>query len=221
MVSFWSLENTSWTDDFGANTLTGVASPTAVAGKVGNCVSLDDSSGQYLTVANNSGLQAGGHNFSFSLWINLTSFSSIYVFSKLGGFGDFEFDVQMAFIGSHIYLFEVATLGNSFASGVTAQGGTTISTGVWYHLVGTFDNSTGAAILYVNGSSDGTGTNGSMTFTAGVGPVNIGNKNNSGAGNGIVGLIDQVGYWIGRVLSPSDVSALYNGGSGLTYAAMA
>lgn len=91
----------------------------------------------------------------------------------------------------------------------TAQ---TLTVGTWYHLVLTYDGTTVTG--YINGISIGTiaaSGNGSGTnldnFAIGAA---------IGSGNYVKGVMDEVGVWT-RALSSTEVSQLYNSGSGFSY----
>ena len=93
--------------------------------------------------------------------------------------------------------------------------GTTIAntSGGWYHVVLTFDDSANDFKLYVNGSVvaqnlgySGSTNNNNSSFM-------IGNRNSS-SNAWYNGIIDEVAFW-NTELSSSAVSALYNSGSGL------
>lgn len=221
-TGFWELENTSWTDATGnGTTLTGTGSPTSVSGLVGNAASFDGST-QYLSAASNTSISADSGDFSCQAWVNLdvVKVSSLGIFSKgQGSGGDNEWGLGVGTTTSNVWRFACVNTGfTQFNAGAAASGDGLAATGAWYHLVGTFTASTGAMQLYVNGVANGTATlTGTLQDTSST--LNIGRL-----GSGAVlqdGLIDQCGFWKGRVLSAGDVTALYNGGAGLSWAAMA
>jgi tetratricopeptide (TPR) repeat protein/predicted Ser/Thr protein kinase len=103
---------------------------------------------------------------------------------------------------------------NHFAFSIGEEGGTlvfiesttTLTSGHWYHLVGTYDGST--AQLYVNGNLEATKTDiGTIDSTA---PLSIG-RLNSGH-EPFRGLIDEVVVF-NRVLTAADVQAAYDTGA--------
>ena len=93
--------------------------------------------------------------------------------------------------------------------------GTTIAntSGGWYHVVLTFNDSANDLKLYVNGSNVAQNLNFSGSTNNNNSEFTIGNRNSSSSAwyNGI---IDEVAFW-DTDLSSSAVSALYNSGSGL------
>jgi len=96
---------------------------------------------------------------------------------------------------------------------VSADNGA-ITTGVWYHIVVTWDNSSNTLNLYLNGSNvnniKSSGTPGNMALNEFVIGFNTGQQNYFG------GIVDEVGFWK-RVLTTDEISDLYNSGDGLTY----
>ncbi len=83
-----------------------------------------------------------------------------------------------------------------------------------YHLVLTHNFTTGNVTLYINGSIEN-----SSILNAGIlkGSDNLTLGSKSTPDTFFDGTLDEVGFWINRILSPSDVSALYNGGDGNAY----
>lgn len=103
---------------------------------------------------------------------------------------------------------------NSVITNITSSG--TVTDGNWHHIVATFDNTVGS-IIYVDGSnvaSDAVTTN--QNNATSLGPT-IGAIWNSVAWADFMnGSIDAVYVWT-RALSSSEVTSLYNGGTGLQY----
>jgi predicted outer membrane repeat protein len=73
---------------------------------------------------------------------------------------------------------------------------TTLSTGTWYHIAGTYDGTT--AIVYLNGSP----VSATTTYSAGTTALNIGRRSN--ASLPFSGKIDNVAVW-GRALSATEI----------------
>ena len=105
---------------------------------------------------------------------------------------------------------------NVLAAVVYASNGT--GGGVWDHVVATYDGN--LLKIYFNGTLEGTSftTGGDIAVDDNI-DIHIGSrdtgfagisKDPSGAKN------DEIGVW-NRALTQSDVTALYNGGAGLTY----
>ena len=91
--------------------------------------------------------------------------------------------------------------------------GSTLSTSTWYHIVVTRDETANTAEVYLDNSSDI-----SFANVDDATPVDmaIGVYQDGQTGNDWAGLIDEVGIWT-RALTSSEVTELYNSGSGLQY----
>jgi len=87
-------------------------------------------------------------------------------------------------------------------------GSTQVTVGVWYHYVATYNTTTDTMQLFINGASIGTVTSGDLS-QAQTGTW-IGGRNNS---NFVDGNIDELGIWE-RILNSTEISELYNSGSG-------
>lgn len=93
--------------------------------------------------------------------------------------------------------------------------GTNPSSGTWYMFTFTYDGST--AKTYINGSETSTG---SFTAAAGYGATTT-SSSVLGSDGGISSqpvnaILDEYGFW-GVCLSPTEITDLYNGGSGSQY----
>lgn len=92
--------------------------------------------------------------------------------------------------------------------------GTTIPLDQWVHLAGVWSAGTEIS-AYRNGDLvDSTGAHAGTTLYAGAGNVCFGLQEETGAG--MNGRIDEIGLW-SRALTPSEVTYLYNTGSGRTF----
>jgi len=94
-----------------------------------------------------------------------------------------------------------------------------LSSGTWYHLVGTFDASAGIAKLYLDGTEVATDTDATVdTLTSNASPFAIGTGAwSKGASNlGYDGKMHACGIW-DVTLSADDVTTLYNSGDGGSY----
>lgn len=214
LISFWEFQNTSWLDATATgNTLTANAAPTSVAGLVGNAVSFVAASSQFLSHVNNASLQIGGGSFSVQAWINPTSVTGQGTIASKsdGGFANKEWWLGTNFTTSNVWSWNLydTTSGNQLCNSTV-----TAVTGSWTHLVITWDGTTQK--IYVNNASPGTnvpalpGLNTTSSFM-------IGKNGDSGAF--FDGLEDQFGIW-SRALTSAEVTQLYNGGAGLSYAGM-
>src|SRR5207247_2156367 len=90
---------------------------------------------------------------------------------------------------------------------VASASTTPVATNTWTHLVGTFDATTGAMSIYVNGALAGSGTNTSPW--SGTGPLTIGGlkQANGTTSNFFTGSVANVQVY-NRTLSASEASTL-------------
>jgi hypothetical protein len=97
--------------------------------------------------------------------------------------------------------------------GSSAQVSWTPSTATWYHISVVYNAAAGTALFYVNGSQQGTTQTGMETSI-----FNGGDALWIGRGEGkyLDGVMDELGIW-SRALTSTEVTSLYNGGSGLQY----
>ena len=149
---------------------------------------LESSSSQYasITDAAQTGLDITG-DLSLECWVKLESISvtPIGLISKMGSPGNYSFRVDMN--KSNIYTL-ISDNGSSFG---TVNMPYAASTGVWFHIAYTYKASTGAVNLYINGSSEGSGTNSKTSIFNGNGDFVVGASSN----RYFDGLIDEVRVW--------------------------
>jgi len=206
VINYWRLDESSGNavDAVGGNTLTnsGVSYGT---GKINNGAVYNNTN----IVLTGSG-PAFGTAGSISLWEKITT----------GDDGGYFFDASSA---NRYYMF----YGNDGSGGcsLNGAGGPTISAGAFVfnqynHVVLTWDNSLGSnkIALYINGTLYGNSNNAISAST----PTNfyIGNRfSNTGTPDDMQGTLDEIGVW-NRALSSTEVTDLYNGGSGISYPVM-
>ena len=218
-TGFWEFKTLSWLDSTGnGTTLTAGGTPTVTTGPGTNSAVAVGNGTDYLTATSNTFILNGGSSFSIQCWVNIAAPpGSPLLFNKWNGsFGADEWGWGTVFSGSNVWQFITSDTSTSL---YTANSASSIATGSWIQLVGTYNSSGGAMVTYVNGSANGTGgTNtGTMQSTASA-PLNVGRV----PGNIIAGAVSVAlcGFWKGRILSAGNVSSLYNSGSGLSWAAM-
>ena len=224
LSAFWEFETTAWLDSVGSNNLTGVGTPlpSTVAGKVGNAVAFLANDNQYLTHADNASLEVGGVDFSLAAWI-YTANSGVsappaLVAKFTSGFPSQGYALAIIFSSGFQFQFIVYANGQTGAATANNFGFIPAGTG-WYYVVGTFSNSTKVASISVNAGTPDTFTL-SNVVSSDTAPFYLG-TDNSLTGGASDYYLDQVGLWKNRILTSSDISALYNGGAGLSYAQMA
>ena len=219
LESYWKLDEASGTiaDSHGSVDSIGTyGTPTyGETGVLGDCIYVDDD-GFYF-----------GDNYDFnyndtlsiSMWVKPdgTSSRDLYaILSKLDESGTYQgWEVEVRDSTWKLRFF----LRNSSTSRLQMQTVTTLTDGAWNHVVITYSGSgTPSGVnIYINGVSsslttehDTLGTASSSTSAT----LKLGRR--AGSNQGFKGWIDEVGIW-SRELSSTDVTNLYNSGSGLAY----
>lgn len=174
----------------------------------GTGASFSGATGQQI--ATNGPVVTTTASYSVSAWVNLAAAPT----------GNQTAVSQDANVASGFYLqyestdkswaFAHVSADSASPTATRAHGTATPSAGTWYHLVGTYDSSTGAMTLYVNGASAGTATD-TAPFAA-SGPLAIGRgRYGSAAADLFDGQVANVQVY-NRVLSAGEVSSLYSAG---------
>ena len=160
----------------------------------------------YTTI---SGINLNGDVFSISLWmyIGASDFSRFMM-----GKGVSQPNLYLPMLSSGEWIFKVQTDNSNVVDTLT----TTPPSGQWNHIVMTYDGSN--VRIYMNNTLEET--------QAVTGDVSNPTENIYIGGFGsqtfrdFNGRIDEVGIWRGKALSVSEVSTLYNSGSGVTYSGL-
>jgi hypothetical protein len=217
LAGYWKLDESSGNaSDATSNgfTLTNNNSVSFSTGKINNGAVFASASNKNFSRSSASGLVPSS-TLTVSAWVYLASNNGETIVSKgnLGTYG-----------GPYAFAINV-TNGLSFYSSNGSSAGWagvnwTPSLNTWYHVAVTFN--AGSVTFYVNGVQQGT------TQSAVVSSLNQSDTNSFFAGaystsGGTTanaaffdGKMDEVGIWY-RVLSGSEISPLYNSGSGLSY----
>jgi hypothetical protein len=210
IISYWKFDEnsgTSLSDSAGSNTGTfnGTTGSQWVTGKINSGLSFNGSN-NYVSFSTTS---ATVNSVTITAWVYLTSTSGTKGIYSWGPTSGCSPGLQYFSVSSgNLYL------GSSCGAGVT--GSTTLSTNTWYFVAVTIDGS-GNATLYVNASSVAGPTNGRSAFTQSTGNDTIGAYYSAGSLTGYFsGRIDEVAVWT-RALSQSEITSLYNSGSGNQY----
>jgi hypothetical protein len=163
---------------------------------------------QSLTVTSNSTLQVGGSSFSFSCWFNPSVASGPQTLIQKTASGALEYSFGIGGAGQVRGL--IGNAGSSWA--VINDSAFNPSAGRWTQAVLTYDGTT--LRIYINGSLSSSASGPAIT-TSGTAPLEIGRE----TGAAFNGSISSVGFWK-RAISASEVTALFNSGSGRTYASL-
>jgi hypothetical protein len=142
------------TFNFFANTTPGTLTGNATwtTGKVGpDALSLDGTSGTGVDIQ--AAAVDTSQSYSVAAWVNLNSVSGgNQTFAAICGSSICPFYLQLSG-GKFTFTERSSDSTNSIATQIT---GLSPTTGTWYHVVGTYDNSAHTIALWVNGVSQGT-----------------------------------------------------------------
>lgn len=190
LVSYLKLDG-SVNDVVGINN--GVAtSLTYAEGKVNQAASFNGTSSQIVL----SNLLSSGSTFSIQFWIKPSDFINQQRFFYRTHF------FFATFAGSSLLHF-------AFNSGGAIYTNVNLVAGQWFHIVVTYDGST---VLIYHNSGTPSVIGGGVLINA---PSMV--LGSYDGGDYYSGLIDEVAFWNGKVLTASEVSTLYNNGEGLTF----
>ena len=207
LVSYYKLDETSGVvvDELGTNNGTNNGATRDIIGKIENAFNF--SSNDWVNMSYSSSLDFDS-SFSTSYWIkyNVNPTSTMYVignhdYTNKNGWGATTYQQKIRF---EVY---DGSVQKAVSANAVAVGGT------WYHVVMVFDDSANNMYMYIDNvkQSEETTVN---QISQENNPVWIGAHYNGELY--LNAIVDEVGIW-SRALSSTEVSDLYNSGSGLTY----
>jgi YD repeat-containing protein len=206
-AGWWRLNQTSGTMVPDASGTGNTASASSNVTWSGGAASFPGASGQQI--ATNGPVLDTTTSFSVSAWVNLAVATGWQTVVGQDGKVNSGFNLQLDSTTGRWNLAH----NNTDATGtaiVRAESSAAATTGVWTHLAGTYNTTTGAMDLYVNGQLSGTAT--ATAPWAASGPLSIGRGQFSGSPTDLVhGQIADVQVYQ-RVLSAPEVASLYGGG---------
>lgn len=197
------------------NTLTNTNIVTYSAGVINNGASLASASSQYFTATDSTSLSPTG-NASWSFWIkpgptSIGSTTDPVIFHKAAA-SNYSYYIQITTTSLSL---AVSSNGTSFGT-ATVTLDTMVLTGTWYHIAVVYTAASGQIEVFQNGVSKGTATGTLPTsIFDGTAALELG-RYGLGTSNYYNGMCDETGIW-SRTLSSTEVSQLYNSGSGLAY----
>jgi hypothetical protein len=202
LAAYYKLDEASGNavDNVSGNNGTVAGATYYVTGKIGTAYQFAGTGG--ITLPNNSITTFGTSDFSINMWVYLTSVDGTNGALIGGQSNAFALVIQGADKSLRVQKVNVAAGG---------QSSTPLTLNTWQMITVTSNGTTGSVNYYINGVSAGSSTF-SQSYT--------GASNYIGTSTGTVtsptGKIDEVGYWK-KVLSSTDITTLYNSGSGKTY----
>lgn len=209
LISYWKLDETSGTryDSHGSNNLTDVNTVGYATGKISNCaVTVAANNENLRTVSAISSTFNGISALSFNFWYKSTDTTS---YNWLNMFHD----------GSNMIGFQRLTTtwdfrvytSTVFASPTVSA--SSLEDGNWHMVTGVYD---GAKVrIYLDGTESGSGTSCTGNTSISSSKFGLFARPYDDAGP-ISASMDEVGIWT-RALTSTDVTSLYNSGSGLAY----
>lgn len=208
LVSYWALEEASGNraDSHGSNTLTDNNTVASATGKISTAADFEASNSEWLSCADNAALSTGDIDFSLSFWVYFESTGYQELAGKWTGGGTDREWLIYTFGGAMSFQVQGPS------SGQTVTHGTSLTSGVWYHVVVWHDSVNNVIGITINDTSavtqahSGGANDGTADFT-------LGGRSGSVYFDG---LMDEVGFWK-KVLSAAEITSLYNGGSGFAY----
>lgn len=226
LVSYWKFDESSGNaaDSVGSNTLTNINTAAYASAKINNGIDLERGSSQQMQIAHasQSGLQLT--TLTIACWVNFESLVSVTndtnTFATKGnidGLTEVGYIFWLSKTATDRKLFFWWRIGTNDANQHSVVWEP--STATWYHVAVTFDNTANECKFYVNGSQQGaTGTSLATALQPeGNQPFIVGNHSDeTDSGKLFDGIIDELGVW-SRALSSTEISSLYNGGTGLSY----
>jgi hypothetical protein len=153
--------------------------------------------------------QSGDWSISTFVKLSVTS-STRVIMARSAGSPSFQQNYALAYggyTGNNGTKFAVGTSADSYKAAI---GVTTVQTGSWYHVVGTYNSTSKILSLYVNGTLDGTTTGTTLPPTTGSQFVQVGcSDGTSTPANFWSGSIAQVSIY-NRALSAQEIAQNYN-----------
>lgn len=215
LSAYWTMEESSGTrlDSHHSNNLTDNNTVTQKAGIIGNAGEFKSASSEYLSVSDNADLSAGDIDFSaaFHVYFDSTT-AAMTLFAK--GTADtvagLEYRLNYETSSSRfVWLVSNGTTSKS----VTANAYGSAPSATWIHVYVWHDSVGDLIGIRINDTSQNTtaDSGGSQDTT---GEFRIGRSAAGGSYHN--GRIDAFGFWR-RILSSQEITAHYNGGSGLDY----
>lgn len=202
LESYWKLDEASGTrnDSHGANHLTDNNTVTSAAGIIGNAAQYTSGNNESLSHVDNASLSIGDIDFTFSFWVNITDVVVGLIQKDNGASGG----IASYYNGAGGIVFYVKCVSGTITNSTVF---TTFS--AWTHVRLYHDSTADLIGTSINNAAPTTLTTGGSPIITSAAALEIGYASSTG-------LIDEFGFWK-RLLTPTECTAIYNGGAGLTY----
>jgi hypothetical protein len=207
-TAYYKLEDL--TDSSGGGlTLTNTGGTTFTAGKVNNAALFTGNNFENLNHADNAAYQPGTGNWSYACWVKYTA--------AYAGF--FSYGDTTSHAGYRLGDTAGTAIRARVSDGTNAAEAVNVAAfndGNWHFIVVTM-NRAGNLTLYIDNDAGNTASmttvTGSLNESGSSQGLSIGRNEN---GSWFAGSVDEVGTW-NRVLTGTEITALWNGGAGTTY----
>lgn len=207
LVSYYSFDVDA-SDDHGSNDGTVSGATHTSSGKLDDAYDFDGTN-DYISLGNPSNLSFSSSDaFSISVWFKSGSNTYLPIIWK--GYYSYAGDTKYMEINSSYADNKVNVFVRHDYNSKSLTSSSTYNDSSWHHLVVTYDN--GSMELFIDGSSEGTVS--SVDYQSTTQNWEIGRRN---AGSQYSdNIIDELAIW-SRAITSSEVSEIYNSGSGLAY----
>jgi hypothetical protein len=221
LISYWELEEASSTrfDSHGANDLTDNSTVTQAAGVQGNAADFESSNTEYLSItdAAQTGLDITG-DVSFAWWWNPESYADAVYLSKITSADGYDIRAGGGDKRDLVVIFEASN--NRTEVRKADYWAAADTSGGYFYVTVTIDVSGPTVLFYKNGTlQTGLSTSSSAATSIGTNSDEFTFPSVDGIAP-VDGQGDELGIWT-KVLTQADITALYNGGSGIPYEAPA
>jgi len=219
LVSYWDMEESSSGagavtryDLHGSNNLTDNNTTASATGKIGNGADFVAANSEYLSLGDISDFDivASTTDVSFFCWIKTSVKTGAPGIASKWGASQRNWLFRVDSTTGALQVFA----GSGGTTGVSVTGTTAIDDGAWHFVGFTFTASDDKWRLFVD-SSTAEATSATAAPAASTAAVQIGG-NTAGSAAYWTGQIDEAGWWT-KVLSSTEITDLYNSGSGLPY----
>ena len=218
-VAYWDMDETSGTryDAAGSNDLADNGTVTYDTGMISNCAHFDDSTSEYLSIADNTDLSMGDVEFMFMGWFSLDDKTASQVFFSKGSTSSLEYSFSYN-SSTDEWDWSVRDTANTTTTTASFTG-TTYAT-FWYFCAMWHDPVADEIGLKV-------GANASVVESTSGGVRDSTNAFNVGRytdGTAYLdGRVDELGLWkgTGSIFSEEQINFAYNGASGISYSGLA
>jgi hypothetical protein len=217
LVSYYRFNTGALTTDSkGANTLTGINTPTETTGKFSGAAALASASSQAFSVVDDVSLRPTGA-FTISAWIKTStgnaSQSIFQTYSQNTNVAGIQLRVNSDGTNVKLYLISGKNTGTAGTDYKEITGGTNLNNGLWHHVVGVWDTTN--LRLYVDGVSDATAVAwANAPAYAATNYIRVGSLVNSGSGSLFFnGSIDDLSIF-SRALSATEIAQIYSSQNG-------